>query len=137
MWIVGFILIFGGIWWWAALACTRSDCKDERVYVMALKGNYGQDDAKSEQRYPAFAPLLYSLDVFFPFVNFGFKEHWRPNTSYEPLGEIPLPTDWFGAVTSGGILYGLYVLEMLLGLVLTSLAVTGFAGLLKGDDEQH
>jgi hypothetical protein len=56
-------------------------------------------------------------------------------------GEIPLPTDWFGqstlTVTSGGILYGLYVLEMLLGLVLTSLAVTGFAGLLKGDDEQH
>lgn len=141
-WIVALIAIFGGLWWWAALGCGRDDCKDEQIYVMALKGNYGQDDGKAEERYPGFSPFLYSLDVFFPFVNFGFKEHWRPNTSYHPLVDIPLAeSNGFGPtvlrITFGGILYGFYVLEMLLGLVLTSLAVTGFAGLLKGDEEPH
>ena len=38
-------------------------------------------------------------------------------------------------LTLGSILYALYVLEMLIGLILTSLAVTGFTGLLKGDDD--
>lgn len=139
-WIVSIILMFGAIWWVAAQACDRNDCKDEQVFVMALKGNFGQDDVKSERNYPSFSPLLFSADVFFPFVNFGYKEHWRPNTGFDPLGTIPLPISDDAllpgiTVTAGGVLYGLYVLEMLLGLILTSLAVTGFAGLLKGDDE--
>jgi hypothetical protein len=38
-------------------------------------------------------------------------------------------------LTLGSAYYALYVLEMLIGLILTSLAVTGFTGLLKGDDD--
>ena len=57
-----------------------------------------------------------------------------------PLAEIPLPAlPWLKqravTLTLGSILYALYVLEMLFGLILTSLAVTGFTGLLKGDDD--
>jgi len=37
-------------------------------------------------------------------------------------------------ITIGGVLYVLTILEMILGLVLTSLAVTGFTGVLRGDD---
>jgi hypothetical protein len=90
--------------------------------------------------YPAFAPLAYSFDVFVPFVNFGYKEHWRPRETYLPLAELPLPSlPWTNhrtlTLTLGSAYYALYVLEMLIGLILTSLAVTGFTGLLKGDDD--
>lgn len=140
LWMTTFVLMFAGVWWWAAQGCERDDCRDESVYVMALKGNYGQDDKSAVQNYPGFAPLAYSLDVFLPFVNLGYKEHWRPKTSYLPIAQVPLP----GArvhgqssfqLTLGGVLYVAYVLEMLVGLILASLAVTGFAGMLKGDEE--
>jgi hypothetical protein len=140
LWMSVCILMFAAIWWTASLGCSRADCKDEQVFVMALKGNYGQDDAKAAQAYPGFAPLAYSLDVFLPFVNLGFKEHWRPITSYVPLVDIQLPgASWHGrsraTLTLGGILYCAYVVETLLGLILASLAVTGFAGLLRGEEE--
>jgi hypothetical protein len=140
VWMTMFVALFAGVWWWAAQGCERDTCKDEIVYAMSLKGNYGQDDKSAEEKYPGFSPLAYSLDVFLPFVNLGYKEHWRPRTSYLPLAELPLPgAEWHGqqqlTVTVGGFLYLLYVTEMLVGLILASLAVTGFAGILRGEDE--
>jgi hypothetical protein len=140
VWMTMFVVLFAGVWWWAAQGCERDTCKDETVYAMSLKGNYGQDDKSAEEKYPGFSPLAYSLDVFLPFVNLGYKEHWRPRTSYLPLAELPLPgAEWHGqqqlTVTVGGFLYLLYVTEMLVGLILASLAVTGFAGILRGEDE--
>jgi hypothetical protein len=140
LWMTAFVMLFAGVWWWAAQGCERDTCKDETVYAMSLKGNYGQDDKSAEERYPGFSPLAYSLDVFLPFVNLGYKEHWRPRTSYLTLASVPLPgADLHGqqelTVTVGGILYVLYVAEMLVGLILASLAVTGFAGILRGEDE--
>ena len=140
VWMMLFVGLFAGIWAWAATGCGRADCKDEQVFVMALKGNFSQDDAKAAAAYPDFNPLAYSLDVFVPFVDFGFETHWRPNIGYGPLGET-LPPDALAprqagpVLTFGAVLYGLYVLEMVIGLVLTSLAVTGFTGLLRGDEE--
>jgi hypothetical protein len=139
VWMLVFVGLFAGIWTWAATGCTRTDCKDERVFVMALKGNFGQDDAKAEVNYPAFTPLAYSLDVFLPFVDFGFETHWRPNIGYRPLGEVwqgemPVIGQLRAGLTVGSLLYALYVLEMVIGLILTSLAITGFTGLLKGDE---
>jgi len=56
------------------------------------------------------------------------------------IAEVPLPgAELHGQqslnVTVGGFLYLLYVTEMLVGLILASLAVTGFAGILRGEDE--
>ena len=140
IWMALFVLLFAAVWFWAAQGCAREDCKDEQVFVMALKSNFGQDDTGAVANYPGFSPLPYSFDVFIPFVDFGFKEHWRPRTSYMPLAEVQLPAlpglkQRSVSLTLGSILYTLYVLEMLIGLILTSLAVTGFTGLLKGDDD--
>src|SRR5262245_24205017 len=140
VWMTLFVFLFAGVWWWAAQGCQQDSCKDETVYAMSLKGNYGQDDKSAEERYPGFSPLAYSLDVFLPFVNLGYKEHWRPRTSYGVIAEVPLPgAELHGQqslnVTVGGFLYLLYVTEMLVGLILASLAVTGFAGILRGEDE--
>jgi hypothetical protein len=139
VWMAVFVALFAGVWSWAATGCDRADCKDERVFVMALKGNFGQDEAKAHAIYPAFSPLAYSLDVFLPFVDFGFETHWRPNVGYRPLGaaslgEVPAVGPGAAGLTVGGLLYALYILEMAIGLILTSLAVTAFTGLLKGEE---
>lgn len=140
VWMAVFILLFAGVWWGAAQRCERPDCKDETVFVMALKGNFGQDDNKAEANYPPFSPLAYSLDVFLPFVNLGFEEHWRPKLAAGPAFEWqspPLPV--VGSIrigaNFGSVLTVLYMLEVLIGLVMTSLAVTGFTGLLRGEEE--
>jgi hypothetical protein len=142
IWMIVFVLAFGAVWSLAAKGCARNDCKDEAVFVMARKGDFGQNDARSEANYPPFAPLAYSFDVFMPFVDFGFKEHWRPRLSYGPIAEVHAP-DWLPGVdtqasvtiTTGVLLYIFYVLEMILGLVLTSLAITGFTGMLNTEED--
>jgi hypothetical protein len=143
VWMIVFVLSFGALWSLAAAGCGQRDCKDEQVFVMALKGNFGQNDAKSEANYPAFAPIAYSFDVFVPFVDFGYEGHWRPRLSYMPLSDIPVP-GWLSfrnedapssTITVGILLYALYVLEMIIGLVLTSLAITGFTGMLNTEED--
>lgn len=142
LWSVFFVMLFAGIWAWASRDCERADCKDETVYVMALKGNFGQDDTRAAANYPPFAPLAYSLDVFLPFISLGFEDHWRPRTSHRPLASIEIPASpmiGYGprrvTLTLGQVLYAVYVAEMIIGLVLTSLAVTAFTGLLRGEEE--
>jgi hypothetical protein len=144
IWMGVLVLSFGAIWSLAAQGCAQRDCKDEQVFVMALKGNFGQNDAKSEANYPGFSPLAYSFDVFVPFVDFGYEGHWRPRLSYGPVAEITLPA-WLpgGAtaeparvtITVGVLLYVLSVLEMIVGLALTSLAITGFTGMLNTEED--
>ena len=41
--------------------------------------------------YPPFNALSYSLDVFVPFVSFGYEDHWRPNAAWEPIADVPVP----------------------------------------------
>lgn len=41
------------------------------------------------------------------------------------------------AVTIGGLLNAVYIIEVVIGLVLASLAVTGFTGLLRSDEEMR
>ncbi len=142
-WMVGFIVIFAGIWGWAASHCTPRGCVEgEEVFVVTSRDGYAQDGFAD--RYPAFSALAYSFDLFVPFVSIGYENHWRPNLNFKPLVTVPVPdvAGFIGlaggqgltavTVTAGGLLYLLGVIEMLIGLVLTSLAVTGFTGLLRG-----
>jgi len=142
VWMVVLVLAFGAVWSLAAQGCTQSGCRDETVFIMAKKGDFGQNDARSEANYPPFSPLAYSFDVFMPFVDFGFKEHWRPRLGYGPIADVHAPAGIPGldseahvTITTGVLLYILYVIEMILGLVLTSLAITGFTGMLNTEED--
>ncbi len=141
LWMTIVVLLFAGVWSWAARQCTTLECFDERVFVVTHRDSYTPETFSTS--YPAFNPLAYSFDVFVPFVSFGYEDHWRPNMNWGPIAELPLPSELAFtrpdgkpistiAITWGGILYVLTVLEAILGLVLTSLAVTGFTGLLRG-----
>lgn len=147
VWMATFIIAFAAVFSLAARMCQSDGCLDESVFVVSNRDAYTQETF--ERGYPEFHALAYSFDVFVPFVTFGYEDHWRPNMNWGPVAEIPVP-DWAGhltgrksaasgasakgttlSVTIGGILYVLVIIEMLIGLVLTSLAVTGFTGLLR------
>jgi len=149
-WMVVFIALFAGLWAWAGGQCQQAGCRDESVFVMTNRDAYtaGTFDAV----YPDFNPLAYSFDVFVPFVSFGYADHWRPNISWRPIMEVPQPitfapvedkpgtaVDGAGEsmptfrITLGGLIYVCVILETIIGLVLTSLLITGFTGLLRGE----
>jgi hypothetical protein len=146
MWMAAVVVLFAGIWAWAAAECRKPGCFDETVFVTQRRDSFSAE--AFTKRYPAFHPLAYSFDVFVPFVSFGYEDHWRPNTAFGALATWRLPhlpafiageTDKeriFAdvTITTGGILYLLTILEKILGLVLTSLMVTAFTGLLRGHE---
>ena len=150
-WMTFFVMMFAGLWFWAAHDCARSDCMDESVFVRTDLGRFSPDQARLDVTYPEFNSLAFSFDLFIPVISFGHQDHWRPNTRYKPFASFKLtdPRSWLksamtGAPTQketftmrltwGGVLYVFYVLEMIIGIILTSLAVTGFTGLLRRDD---
>lgn len=151
VWMVAFVALFACLWAWAGGQCANAGCRDESVFVMTNRDAYSQGST-FEAVYPDFNPLAYSFDVFVPFVSFGYADHWRPNVSWQPIVEVPQPItfapieDKRGAnvdgaegtiptvkITLGGMLYGFVILETIIGIVLTSLLITGFTGLLRGD----
>ncbi|MDX2257867.1 MAG: hypothetical protein NW205_03020 [Hyphomicrobiaceae bacterium] len=138
VWMALLIVAFAGVWATAAGDCARPGCRDESVFVMTNRDAYTPE--RLDAVYPEFHALAYSLDTFVPFVSFGYADHWRPNIDWQPLAEVPLPTlagVRNGAptmtITMGSLLYALSIVETILGLVLTSLLVTGFTGLLRSD----
>lgn len=144
LWMIVFVLAFAGLWSWAASHCKEQSCLDDHVLVATKRDAYKAETLATA--YPPFNPLGFSFDAFVPFVSSGHAEHWRPNARWMPLAEVPLPDigPWRGrpgkdgaaplpvlTITGGGLLQIAYIVEKLLGLVLASLAVTGFTGLLK------
>ncbi|MCR4376785.1 MAG: hypothetical protein NUV50_01670 [Rhodospirillales bacterium] len=100
----------------------------ERIYMSACFTGANTEDCKAwvtgsligESRYkmtlppdyPAFSALSYSLDVFVPIVDLHQESYWLPNEGQ----------------------YRIYMwLHIVAGWVLTTIAVTGFAGVLKKD----
>jgi hypothetical protein len=137
IWMALFVLLFAGVWSWAQGFCAQVGCLDESVFVVTNRDAYTQDTFA--RGYPPFHALAYSFDTFVPFIGFGYDDHWRPNVGWAPIAELPLPElPLLGrqslTVTIGGVLYVLSILETLIGIVLTSLAVTGFTGLLRAGD---
>ncbi len=150
-WMSVLVLLFAGVWSLAASRCETTGCFDESVFAITNRDAY--TPAKLDGAYPPFNALAYSFDVFVPFVPFGYEDHWRPNISWRPLVTLAIP-DWLSGgaaealglgdrpggqprtltLTLGGVLYVLMVIETLIGLVLTSLVVTGFTGLLRSEE---
>jgi hypothetical protein len=77
---------------------------------------------------PSFSPLAYSVDVFLPIVNLHQEDYWHPNARLRCLsGAEPI----FPRVTCGRLLRYYHWTHILVGWVLTTLAVAGFTGLVR------
>lgn len=144
-WMVATVVLFATVWGWAGQMCSDVGCHDETVLIQTARDGYSPDGLA--RGYPDFHALAYSLDVFIPLVSLGYEDHWRFNARFGPIAEVPLPDAsavlelLLGGepdglvmnvtITVGSVLFALTLLERLIGLLLTSLAITGFTGLLR------
>ena len=73
--------------------------------------------------YPPFSAIAYSLDTMLPIVNFHMESYWEPSRTQEK----PWTREW-------AIIVWWYLrFHIALGWALTTLAVLGFAGLVRQD----
>lgn len=151
-WLAATIVVFAAIYGWAARQCLPGACAHGSAFVMV---NVAAEPGASAQRGPhAVEMLVYSLDVALPFVDLSADRRWRIDRNWRPLagelvagstpdagsaarGVAPHATrseaNAATSVTLGQLLEGARVLEALIGLVLSLLAIAGFAGVLRDD----
>jgi hypothetical protein len=80
-------------------------------------------------RYEDLYPLLYSLDVFLPFVNLHQEHYWWPDG--RAIGQL---TILGGRVPIRGSLLRSYLwLQIIAGWILSAIFVAGVTGLIRGD----
>jgi hypothetical protein len=80
-------------------------------------------------RYEDLYPLLYSLDVFLPFVNLHQEHYWWPDG--RATGEV---TMLGGRIPVRGSLLRSYLwLQIIAGWILSAIFVAGVTGLIRGD----
>jgi len=138
IWSIGFILIFGGLFYIAGIDCAEPGCRDAKVFVPVLAGDvFAVDTAdqptdKLAKIYPALGAWHYSLDLFFPIFDLGMESYWHANTDYELPVNLGGEREWM--VPIGLILDWLAVVERILGALMVALAITGFTGLLTRGD---
>lgn len=77
--------------------------------------------------YPAFNPLIYSLDTFVPIIDLHQQKYWLPNAN----NEAELPLNSFMIRVSGCYLRWYLWLHITVGWIVTSLWVAGFTGLVR------
>jgi hypothetical protein len=83
----------------------------------------------SDDHYERLYPLLYSLDVFLPFVNLHQEHYWWPNSSQTGdlvLGGLRL------RVRRSLVLYYMWM-QIMAGWLLSAIFVAGITGLLRND----
>ncbi|UJB72970.1 hypothetical protein HRE53_30015 (plasmid) [Acaryochloris sp. 'Moss Beach'] len=77
--------------------------------------------------YPAFNPLIYSIDTFVPIIDFHQQKYWLPNANKE----IELQRNSFKIKISGSSLRWYLWFHITFGWIFTSLWVAGFTGLVR------
>jgi hypothetical protein len=84
---------------------------------------------REELRYQSLHPLLYSLDVFLPFVNLHQEHYWWPDA--DASGDWVLLNHRF--VVRGSIVQYYLWLQIISGWLLSAILVAGVTGLLRND----
>jgi len=83
----------------------------------------------TDDRYERLFPLLYSLDVFLPFVNLHQEHYWWPNSTAK--GACTL-LGYHLTLPGSLVLYYLW-LQIIAGWVLSAIFIAGVTGLIRND----
>jgi hypothetical protein len=87
---------------------------------------YERNSRKLTNDYPAFTPLVYSLESFTPLLKLDQSANWTPNANHG--AQVSL---WYWRVTTGGLLRCYLWFHIISGWVLTTLWVGAVTGLVK------
>lgn len=93
------------------------------VFASLGESSFAPTHTSGTQAYAAFNPLAYSLDVFIPIIHLGQASEWAPrdNVQWWP----------FGLRTTGAIVQGYLWIHIILGWMVSTLAVAAFTGLVR------
>ena len=83
----------------------------------------------TDENYERLYPLLYSLDVFLPFVNLHQEHYWWPNSSQ--TGELAI--GGFRLRVRGSLVLYYMWMQIMAGWLLSAIFVAGITGLMRSD----
>jgi sRNA-binding regulator protein Hfq len=130
IWALVFVALGSGLFWRYSALITPSDKATYEEMHLAS----GNCTADAPDYYQSFSPVVYSLDVFLPIINFGQKDRWMPNAHCGST--LKLPWAWLAKLIPGwmtaGWLLRLYLwLHIGLGWLLTTLFVAGLTPIVR------
>jgi hypothetical protein len=94
-----------------------------------MRPTYPENAPIAESRYERLYPLLYSLDIFLPFVNLHQEHYWWPNSC--ATGEFTIGGSAI-SVPGSIVLYYLW-LQIIARWLLSAIVIAGITGLLRND----
>ncbi len=100
-----------------------------RASVMRPTWPENRPPSEPEKRYERLNPLLYSLDVFLPFVNLHQEHYWWPDA--DAHGEYMILKRKIRV--AGGTLRIYFWLQIIAGWLLSAIFIAGVTGLLRND----
>jgi hypothetical protein len=94
-----------------------------------MRPTYPENRPGDDSRYEVLHPLLYSLDVFLPFVNLHQEHYWWPDAQASGrCSALGVPAKLTGAL----VLYYLWA-QIIAGWLLSAIFIAGVTGLLRND----
>ena len=94
-----------------------------------MRPTYPENRPADDSRYEVLHPLLYSLDVFLPFVNLHQEHYWWPDARASgQCSALGLPVRLTGAL----VLYYLWA-QIIAGWLLSAIFIAGVTGLLRNE----
>ncbi len=88
---------------------------------------HGFDIKVLSDDYPKISPLMYSVDMFVPLINFHQAEYWMPNAN---RGSTVIHISWCKLTTGGTLRIWMWI-QIIAGWMLSSLLIVGLSGLIK------
>lgn len=104
-------------------------CSNSDLFIKASFRSFAEAEVVSV--YPLFNPILYSVDIFIPFLDFSEEAYWIPNTRV--ILEIASNSQL--AFLNGfpiGLAFKVFIIvERIIGAILMAITITGFTGILS------
>ncbi|AXS39758.1 hypothetical protein [Breoghania sp. L-A4] len=135
VWSTGIVVIFALLFAGGNALCENARCGARDAFLQARHGDI------NEGAYPAFQPLLYSLDLFVPILDFNSESFWRADTDAKIPLEKPYLKLGFGplfvaqSIPVGWLLHLLAIAERVIGAIMVAIAIVGFTGLVKREEK--
>lgn len=135
LWSATIVVACALLYWGGAALCTEGRCGQREAFLEARHGDIDKDVA-----YPEFQPLLYSLDLFVPILDFNSESFWRADTEASATLDPPILKLGFGPLVVwqtlpiGWILHLLAIAERVVGAIMVAIAIVGFTGIVKREE---
>ncbi|WP_321338493.1 hypothetical protein [Breoghania sp.] len=135
LWCATLVVAFSLVFWALEAACSNGACGPERLFQQVREGDI------ENTPYPTFQPLLYSLDLFVPILDFGSDTLWRADVTASPPFKKPLvsigwqPWNFIHSIPVGWFAHILAIFERVVGAIMVAITIIGFTGLVKREEK--